>query len=321
MKTTLYLLLIFANSLSLFSQNIHKFVIGNGPEDFVLDTFSSTQRLIVSCHERRDKVKKKISYFYSVDINFREAAKMIRMNEPDNFYLNLIGIDIEKFNDKIFLYATSHFKDEYMVVKYQVKEDSLFFIRYYSNPFFYKLNDVAVFKGNFIVSNCKYFNGSIAYCDSLGNCKKLLSHIDFPNGVYFENDSTFYYSSTFENSFVKNSIKDLTVTQSQKIAKIKGADNILKCNGKFYITSHPNFIKFMQHKKTAEKKSPIAVFEYDGNTTVLKKIYTNEGELISAVSSAVIYKNNLYLSQIFDDFILQINLADSNPPTINSSKK
>ncbi len=56
-------------------QNIYKYTVSEGPEDFVLDTFSATPGLIVSCHDRWDKLQKKISYFYSITVNSKQAKK------------------------------------------------------------------------------------------------------------------------------------------------------------------------------------------------------------------------------------------------------
>ncbi len=112
-----------------------------------------------------------------------------------------------------------------------------------------------------------------------------------------------------------------SVIDSKKIAKIKGADNILKYENKFYITSHPDFIKFIRHKKKPEKKSPVVVYEYNAAVKSSKQIFSNDGSLISAASSALVYKNYLFLSQVFDDFVLQIKLLGGVFSTSNFLKK
>jgi len=294
--------------LGCFSQKTTKYTISDGPEDFVVDSFSSTPRLIISCHNRRDTAQKGKSYFYSFDIQSKAIKKNKRKNEPENLKLNLIGIDIEKINENIFLYATNYRKFNHCIIKYLLKGDSLTYIKSFKSPFIYKPNDVAVYHGNFIVSQCKYINGSIVYCDSTGNCKEIKRNVNFPNGVYLENDTTFYYSSTLDNLLMKGTINSSGIFHKTKIRKIKGADNILVNGDDIYITSHPRFIKFLKHTKHENKKSPIAIYRITKGNKKSKKIYSDNGKNISAASSAIVYKNKLYISQIFNDYILEVEL-------------
>jgi hypothetical protein len=66
-------------------------------------------------------------------------------------------------------------------------------------------------------------------------------------------------------------------------------------------------MRFMAHAGNKEKTSPTQIFRIlaDGTT---KEIYANDGEEISAASTGLSYKNKLFISQVFEPFILSCTL-------------
>lgn len=304
------------------SQTINKYTVGNGPKDFVIDSFSKSEpRLIIACRERRDKLKRKISYFYSLNIQSKQPAKMVRLNEPEKFSLSIIGIDIESIDGNTFLYATSHYKNDYKVVKYKVVADSLFYVKHYTNDLFSRLNDISVRNGNMMLSNGDIINGSIVFCDSIGNCKTIVDKVKYPNGVLWENDSTLYYTSSLENKLVKTNICKNGTIQLVKLAKIKAANNIQKNGNNLYITGSSSIFKLICHMRNSNIKSPSMVYEYNTKNKNLKEIYGNSGYLISAASSAVMWDNKLFISQIFDDFIVELEYSKASVTSANTSQR
>jgi hypothetical protein len=77
-------------------------------------------------------------------------------------------------------------------------------------------------------------------------------------------------------------------------------------DGKFLIASHQKFGKFMKHAKYPSKFSPSLVYMVDPQTGEKDVVFADDGRVISAVSTAVLYNGTLYLGQVFDGFVLVI---------------
>ena len=126
----------------------------------------------------------------------------------------------------------------------------------------------------------------------------------YPNGVHLIED-TLYVSTTIGNKIYK-CYKDVKGKwKSKKVCKVKGGDNFTEYNGNLLVTSHPKLIKFIKHYRNSEKCYPSLVYLIDVKTGKEEVIYSNKGEQISACSTALMYKGKLYLSQVFEPFVLE----------------
>jgi hypothetical protein len=67
-------------------------------------------------------------------------------------------------------------------------------------------------------------------------------------------------------------------------------------------------MKFLKHFKDEDKPSPCAVYSIDINTHVLDTMYLDNGTVLSTASTGLVYNGNLYVSQVFNPFILEIPL-------------
>ena len=89
---------------------------------------------------------------------------------------------------------------------------------------------------------------------------------------------------------------------------MKGADNIRLDGTNLVVAGHLKFGKFLKHMKNSNKKSPTAIFTINKDTHETNLLYYNTGEVISAASTGLIYDHKLYIAQVFDNFILEVNL-------------
>ena len=82
-----------------------------------------------------------------------------------------------------------------------------------------------------------------------------------------------------------------------------GPDNIIKNEYGFYTAIHPSNYLFLRHVSNPKNLSPTQVFKIT-NSRDTKLIYSNVGDEISAGSTGLVYKNTLFISQVFEDFVL-----------------
>lgn len=296
-----------------------KIITGPGPEDFVLDTITNPTkpRIIVSCNERRSNDISK-NGFYSVDINSNKCTQLILKNMPaSQLEMRPHGIDIVLENDGILrLYAINHNDkvNKQYVVKFKVFENYLEFEAEYYTPLITSPNDVSGKQdGSFFTTNdsrkrgslieplLKLKWGSVIHSEQNGTANyKFSKRYCYANGV-FVSDNGIYVSTTRQNKLF---FVDYKTNKKKMVGRGKGLDNITLANNSLIVTAHLKQIKFIKHAQDSNKISPTVVYAYDLSTKKRTCLYSNSGKEISAASTAILYKNKLYISQVFDGFIL-----------------
>lgn len=309
MLSNFFLFILIAFSSFSFGQR--KIQVGLGPEDFVLDTINDKQRLLISCDPRRDdKSYLKTGDIWSYNLNTDSAYPFKRINEPTDISFNPHGVFLLNSINKQYLFVVNHFNQEKKrkssVIRYTVDQDILI----YDTNFNFRstINSVYAFsKDHFVITNDKKLNGNL-YEYKNNQFTKIDSHIKYPNGIS-KIDSILYISTVISNKVYAYTIqKNGSYSKNKKIAKIKGADNLRYCNGMLLTTSHPKLMKVVKHFKNKEKISPSIVYSIDPKTGKTVKLFEDDGSLISAASTAIIYKDKLYISQIFENFLIEIDL-------------
>jgi len=87
---------------------------------------------------------------------------------------------------------------------------------------------------------------------------------------------------------------------------------MLDNDGRLWVTAHPCPLDFLAHSDDAEANSPIQIFMIDPVTLDVNNVFQNNGELISAASTALFIDNRLYISQVFDPFVLVVEGLNLN---------
>ncbi|MFN4234114.1 MAG: hypothetical protein ACK4IK_04845 [Bacteroidia bacterium] len=305
--------------------SIEKITIAPGPEDMVLDTFFTQARLIISCNSRR-KNEKTFSEIMQYDLTSGETSILKRINDSTK-YFNPHGIDIRKIGDEVWLYVISHNDNENKqeVITYKVYENSLVYIQTYTHPLIVSPNDIGIASdGSFYITNDakkrnnnleKIFakrNSTIIYMQTQlnGETKIAAQKLAFANGILVL-DSIVYISTTQLKELNKYKIlANGTLLKIKNLAPIKGMDNISIYNDWLIITAHSNFLKFIKHASNSKNKSPSNVYAINRKTGECKILFSDNGKKISAASTALIYNGNIYISQVFDDFLLKVKLNE-----------
>lgn len=297
--------------------------VGPGPEDMVVDSTWGTQRLLVSCNERRlDTVFGEI---FEVKLSDNSVRVIPRKNTPDDIVFNPHGIDITTLNGVTRLYAISH-NDEVKrqsIIVYRVYTDSLVYETLYENQAAMNSpNDLAVTeKGDIYISNdaekrgniweqlWKMKRSNIVFYDSeLKLWKKVADGLIYANGVEVDDTCVYVATSRSNKLFSYKRQPDGNLSNRRTLAEVPGQDNIIFHGDELIFTSHPKMLKFIKHVKSSEKKSPSQVHSYNRKTGEYKLLFTDDGYRISASSTALIVGDKLYISQVFDPYLLEVKL-------------
>lgn len=307
-----------------------KIAVGPGPEDIVLDTFSSSNpRLLASCSQRR---KAQPEYQEICEINLKDDSYKIikRTNEPQGMVFRPHGIDLVKNKSgEVLLYCVSHNeeKKEHSIIVYKVYTNYLEFKEKMDSPLLVSPNDVtANCNGDVFVTNDAGKRGStteqlfklkranvIKYSSNNKSWNVIANKVCYANGIAVNEcpEKNILFSTVRSNKlYVLEREKGNEEKYRKKtIAKLKGLDNITFVNEKeILVTAHLRQIAFMKHYMNAENKAPTVVYKVNIETGESTAVYTNNGSAICGASTALIYNGKMYLSQIFEPFILKVDL-------------
>lgn len=300
-----------------------KIVVGPGAEDFAL----LDNTIYVSSHERREwKVPGDI---FTVNLKSRQVKKLPRSGEPPAVFFAPHGIDIFRNGKDTYLYVVNHGAEmndnDQSVLIYKIDGDKLDFVVQVRDELINSPNDLTVTEtGSFYVTNDQGSRGSlweifwglkrskITYCrlnsltTNLGaNCRVAAEGIAMANGILVRG-SKVYVSATREDKVYEfNRETDGTLGNKTLVADVSGPDNLFNLENRLMTASHTSNWQFFRHAKSAEKKAPSYIVEIDPGQKNATGIYFNAGEEISAASGAFVHNKKLYISPVFEDFVLE----------------
>lgn len=189
-------------------------------------------------------------------------------------------------------------------------------------------------KGNYLWEKLWKLKKSTVYCIMPdGTIKLVLDKLAYANGVY----ESLYKAAVSEiDSTGKTTPKDsvdvryLFVSTVQQKAlfystmgaepngntlgnslPVYGQDNIMLCGNTLVVACHPKPFKFLAHAMNPAKHSPTHVYTVDIKTgsEEIKRIFVDDGSRVSTGSTAILYKGKLYVSQVFQPYILEVDMS------------
>lgn len=305
------------------SSQCRRIATGPGPEDMAHLPGASTH-LLISSHDRRRFESTGAIYLYAEENN--TMRPLPRLGEPAGLELRPHGIDISTREGKTLLYVVNHDREpnsnNHSILVYEVHPDALQFVQQLRDPLLSSPNDISVAPdGDLYVSNDRKDGSStlelvlrrakanvVQYHG--GHWRIVADHLLFPNGVLAEKDRVLV-SLTFGSAFLlypRNS--DGSLGSAQKIAEIANLDNIMPgpSPDTYLVSSHLSLMRFMRHKGDSRYHSPSTVYEVNVKTHQTKPYFVSDGSPISAITTALLTRDALYLSQGFDAFILRCPL-------------
>lgn len=297
-----------------------KIEVGPGPEDMVLDTLHGT-RLLISCSARRDEYRP-YGEIEALDLRSMERKILLRHGEPDSLNFHPHGIYLA--GD--LLYVISHEKepDVHPILIYRLSSDSLEFIEEISNPLLnspnalvrgpngeiYVVNDSGK-RGSIMEKVLKLKRASLIMLkkspEGLWESQIMAIELGYPAGIN-RIGNTIYAGDAIQNQLHVFRIGDKGLTPMAPIKNLKGNDNLRIHDGKILTCCHVKPVRFIGHAKNPDKPSPVKVFLADPKSGDSESLFTSDGTQISGASTAIIHDKILYISQVFEPFLLRVEL-------------
>ena len=313
----------------MFNGDYAKIETGPGPEDIALDTINGMERIIASCSERRTSDHSR-NGFYEYAIATQKLTKLPIEGLPESVLLRPHGIDIVLVNGVKTLYCVNHEKNaeafppagRQSILVFELLDDKVVFKQQLTNPLIISPNDVCTDnKGGIFVSIDSGKIGS-KWEKLMALKHSFVLHFDgekwgqvgdklrYANGVGVKNGRIYITGAQEKNIFSYKIESDGSYSDKQEYSTMKGNDNITFVDDKLVTTAHLDFLKFLKHVKNGDEPSPCAVYSMDLKTHVIDTLYLDNGTVMSAASTGLVYKGNLYASQIFNPFIIEVPLSE-----------
>lgn len=302
-----------------------RITVGSGPEDMVIDHQGASSRLLISCSARREgdaSFGEIVSYTPATDA----VDTLVRIGMPDSLYFQPHGIFLDNESQPQRLYVISHEHDEgfHPVYVWAVHGDTLVFEELVSSALLHSPNALTLgTNGELFIVNDSGKRGSMLEKilklkradivrltrDASGDWQGSIvaDKLGYPAGINRIDNKLYVGDAVYHRLHVYR-ISSGQLNPIEPIKGLRGNDNIRVIDKKLYLTGHVKPFRFIGHVKSSKKISPVEVWEVDPATREIKSLFYTDGSLISAGSTAALLNGNLYISQIFDPFILCVPL-------------
>jgi arylesterase/paraoxonase len=279
----------------------------------------------VSCNTRREK-DSITNGIYGVDLKNDSVFVFKRINEPPGFIFHPHGISLVMIDSIPRLFVISHDDKNHIqsVIKYKVEESDLIFEAATHNPHFISPNDLFALKnGHFFLTNdagkrhsfmeqlFSLKRSTVVYFQNNFKSNYILKNLSFANGIFYKKPFL-YVSTTRQNRIFKYRFENGQIIDKKVLTNLVGGDNIMPDGDNLLIAAHLNSIAFLRHARNSKNISPSVIYQVNPENGEKKVLFSNDGHLISAASTAIHYGNYLYVSQVFDNFILKVKIDSIN---------
>ncbi|TGK34974.1 arylesterase [Leptospira gomenensis] len=306
-----------------------------GPEDFALDT--EEKILYVSSHERRIEDQTGKLFWIDLKQSPTPQPKELPVQFPPEFRPH--GISLLKNGSSYRIYAISHPKlySRHTIEIFERNRDRKWLhVGTLTDPLLTSPNDLFVVSENEIyVSNDHGVGGMARYLlwdDLFGFKRAEISYYDgktwsnlghplsFGNGILHRKDGNgneFLYRSGYSDRSVfrfkiRRENGKPVLGEPEKIYLNSGTDNLeTDSKGRIFVTGHGSSYQFLRHMKNSEYNAPTQVFRISEDGSY-KEVFSNQGNLISAGSTAIPFENRLYIAQVFDPFLLNCEFKNED---------
>ncbi len=233
------------------------------------------------------------------------------------------------------------------ILVYRIFPAHLQYVGSAASEFFFSPNDLAIdAQGGFYVSNDARSRGSfiemalslsrssVVFCtgesirpgplatagESEENCILAAEDLASANGVAIQRkpdgqgDSGTVFVATSRGNNLYNFDREANgeLVKRKVLFEASILDNLFFANNgaELIVASHPSGLDFLRHLADGTVPSPSVIYSVnleDGNARTL---YANSGEELSAASGAFVFQGDLYLSQVFEPFLLRCQISE-----------
>lgn len=299
--------------------------VGAGPEDMVMDFSQGTPRLLISCAARRESQEpfgEIVSYIPSTGT----IDTLIRTGMPDSLFFQPHGIFLDSKTDPPMLYAISHEHDEgfHPVYSWEIGDTALVFRELITSELLHSPNALTLGTNGelYVVNDAGKRNSMMEKIFRLnraniirlekntgGEWKAAVAAegLGLPAGIN-RIGTTLYAGDAVNHLLHVYEIVGTELVAKAPVEGLRGNDNIRVIDQKLYTTGHVQPLKFVAHIQSPDKKSPVEVWEYDPAREKITSLYYTDGSTISAGSTALVLNGKLYISQVFEPYILEVSV-------------
>lgn len=318
-----------------FFRSIENTVVANvtrsldipGAEDFAIDREEGF--MIISSDDRAAKFseKERKGGLYILDLKIENATPQLisgHFNKPLFPHgISMFRLDSAKYKLLVVNHVDqNHFIEVFrlegnQLIHEQTLEDDLLFspndIVAIDEHRFYYTNDHLTDEGlgKFIANYLGKADSNVGYYDG-EKFSIVAEDIHYANGINFDPNRDLLYVAALRKFDVKvfHRQDDGSLEFIEDIASGTGVDNIeLDENGHLWIGCHPNLLAAQAHLggKSPHSPSEVITIEYraKGDYTV-ESVYVDDGEVISACTVAVPYKDEIFIGDVMDDHFIAI---------------
>jgi len=303
-------------------QMCERIAVGPGPEDFALDLSVPGGRILVSSHERRKWERGEI---YAVSPG--GSAKILkRAGEPADLFFSPHGMDVRQIKGRTMVAVISHGAEaktgKQQILFYEMRRDTLEFNRLVESPLFTSPNDLALDDdGGFYVSNDAHSRGSflemalslkrstVVFCPpGEGECLVAADGLAMANSTAVQGNSVYVSTSRGNELFRYERDASGRLTNRQLLFSGATLDNLFfhaDNPEEILVASHPSGLAFLRHASDGSIPSPSVVYAIHTKSGASRVLYANDGTEISAASGAFYWDRALFISQVFEPFLLR----------------
>ena len=289
-----------------------------GTEDFTIDYES--EFMIISQDDRgafkRNTKRTGGLYFMSLE-NDSFDFKKLDTKEMLPHGISLFKIDSAKYQLLVVNHLNGH-----AIEKFELYNgDSLVHIRSYSDPSIVSPNDVVA-----LDEERFYFTNDHGYTSKMGllaenylglsasnvilfdgnDFREVAGGIGYANGINISKDRGQLLVASPRKFLLKyyDIGNDGSLRFNHDLDVGSGIDNIeLDQNGDLWMGSHPNLLRFTAYAAGKKETAPSEVIKVSGDSNV-ESLFENDGDLISASSVAVPFKEYVFVGTVMDEHLL-----------------
>lgn len=297
-----------------------------GAEDIMISRQDSFA--LISSTNRAPNAKEEGGLFL-IDLRF-QPYRPIPLTK--NFHKEFAphGISFFKIGDYYKVMAISHTDNGHSIEVFKLQNQTLEHVETMEDPSMIQPNDLVM-----IDQHRFYFTNDHGYTKGFMKFFEEYSGMGFSNVVYYDgvNYQEVDNGIAYANGINYDKTRDLLFVASPRHFRVKvykvlasgslesienipcktGVDNIeFDEDGKLWIGSHPNLLKFASYAKGKSEKSPseIITIEYQKKGEYsIEKVYIEDGSAMAASTVAVPFGNHIFVGNVMDDefLILQRN--------------
>ena len=302
-----------------------------GPEDLEIDREEGL--MYISSTDRWSALEgvKTNGGIYIMNLKEQDPPKPMWTDFTKQF--NPHGISFLEHGNTKYLFVVNHNWEGDYVESFEIRNDSLFHLKTFSDDMLCCPNDVlAVDADKFYVTNdhgnkdglkrtledylqipqsyLMYYNGE--------EFSVVFDKLKYANGINASSDGkTIYLTHTIGRQLLtldrNKSSGELSLISKTNLNS--GVDNIDVDNeGNIWIASHPKMLSFAGHATDRNKISPSQVLKLtpkpERGEYEVREVFLDDGSKLSGSSVAVVHKNQMYVGVVFQEKILKGKLGN-----------